>query len=367
MTVTRLQRRFIAFILWMILIAPAIPVTAHAETPRPVKILFIGSSYFNFNDLPGMFKGLAAASGKEVMVDQYIPLGWYLSTHAESSVTKEKINSEKWDYVVFQGVGRLVAYPEYSPDNDAFTALRTLKSWVLANNPKTTIVFSLPWAYEDGMTWLQGWTDGYPEMQRKIYSNTLEWSKQLGISVAPVGWAWYHILEEKDYPLHYLHQDDWNHPTLQGSYLSACVIFASIFTESPEGIEYYNKLETSEAESFQEEAGKLVLDDLTLWNLPVFSTVTNSILYEVDSGYSVCFPNPCEDRFNIEYNVVEEGDISISVYNQDGRLVFLNTQANVGPGRCMYSVDSSAYPAGIYYCEIRQQRYSERLKLLVMR
>ncbi len=78
-----------------------------------VKVLFLGSSYFNYNNLPDLFDNLALLSGKDVYVDQYIPGGLYLSDHASSSITEAKINEQNWDFVILQEVGRLTAYPDY--------------------------------------------------------------------------------------------------------------------------------------------------------------------------------------------------------------------------------------------------------------
>ena len=44
-----------------------------------LEILFIGSSYFNFNNLPNLVNNLASHSGKEIYIDQYIPSGLYRS------------------------------------------------------------------------------------------------------------------------------------------------------------------------------------------------------------------------------------------------------------------------------------------------
>lgn len=69
----------------------------------PCSILFIGSSYFNYNNLPGLFENLALCSGKEVYVDHHGGNGLYLDDHASSSATESKINEQDWDYVVLQG------------------------------------------------------------------------------------------------------------------------------------------------------------------------------------------------------------------------------------------------------------------------
>ena len=89
------------------------------------------------------------------------------------------------------------------------------------------MVFCLPWAFEDGMTWVQGWTDTYEDMQIEIYENTLEYSNNLDFVISPVGWAWYKVLKEKNYPLHYLHMSDWKaHRSLHGG-IGLAAVFES--------------------------------------------------------------------------------------------------------------------------------------------
>jgi hypothetical protein len=104
-------------------------------------------------------------------------------------------------------------------------------------------------------------------MQMKIYSNTLKYADDIGFMIAPVGWAWFKVLEDKNYPLHYLHLSDWNHPSLKGSYLMACVIYSSIFKESTSGTDYFSKNTKEEASYFQEVASRTVLNSPKLWRI----------------------------------------------------------------------------------------------------
>ena len=160
-----------------------------------------------------------------------------------------------------------MAYPDVFTAHPAYPALVTLKNKISANSGLTKMTFCLPWAFEDGMAWKEGWTDLYADMQEKIYTNTLKYADEIGFVIAPVGWAWYEILKEKNYPLHYLHLSDWNHPSLRGSYLMACVIYSTIFKESTIGIEYKANIPKEEATCFQDAASNTVLDSLELWHI----------------------------------------------------------------------------------------------------
>lgn len=251
--------------LWMLFTSSCAKETGSDDT---TEILFIGSSYFVANDLPALVEEFATLAKKEVFIDSYIPSGVLLWEHANRTQTEVKIYEKEWDYVVLQGVGALTAYPEEYPQAPVLKALEILDSIITRNCRTTKTVFCMPWAFEDGMTWKEGWTDTYSDMQIKAYMNTMDYANQLGLVVSPVGAAWFRVLEEKEYPLHYLHLSDWNHPSLRGSYLMACTIFSTLFQVSTVGIPFYAGLPEEEALYFQEVASSIVLNTPGLWHLP---------------------------------------------------------------------------------------------------
>ena len=275
----------------------------------PIKILFIGSSYFNFNNLPYIFESLAVSSGKNVHIEQRIPNGWFLDNHANSNETEMIINKHDWDFVILQGGGTNTAYPDYFTEHPVLPALEILKNKIYENCESSKIIFCLPWAFEDGMTWYNNWTDNYRDMQIKILNNTIKFCKEIGLKIAPVGWSWYKVLEEMNYPLHYLHKSDWNHPSRKGSYLMACVIYSTVFLKSTTGILYYNSILEEEAIYFQNVSSKTVFDNLSLWNL----------VDENDStppNINIIYPNPGLYLFNkkivnLSNNIIAIGAIDI--------------------------------------------------------
>jgi hypothetical protein len=58
--------------------------------------------------------------------------------------------------------------------------------------------------------------------------------RELECAVAPIGLAWQRALEQK--PGIALHTRDGQHPTLLGTYLNACVLYATLSGTSPEGL-----------------------------------------------------------------------------------------------------------------------------------
>ncbi|MCK4880456.1 MAG: hypothetical protein KAS82_07345, partial [Bacteroidales bacterium] len=140
---------------------------------EPVKILFIGSSYFNYNNLPDIFRQLSEQGGEVLFIDQHIPSGLFLADHAESTVTRSKIKSNEWDYVILQGVGVVMAYPDMIKHHPVYPSMKSLMKTIVRNSSSTQTVFCMPWAYEDGMAWKEGWSDNYDEMQKKIINTTM--------------------------------------------------------------------------------------------------------------------------------------------------------------------------------------------------
>lgn len=242
--------------------------------PNAIKVLFIGSSYLSFNNLPQIFKQLSLDADKNVFIGTRIIDGTYLDFHADSKQTQKKIDEQDWDFIVLQGGCQTIAYPETHADIDprwgnhpVAPSVAVLKEQAIDNHPESNTVYSMPWAFEDGMTWINGLTDDYDDMQLEIRRHSLQMAEDLDIMLAPIGMAWYEVLMNSQPPLHYLHLSDWNHPSTRGSYLSACVIYTTIFQESVEGNGYRAGIPQNEVAYFQEVATATVMDSLVLWNI----------------------------------------------------------------------------------------------------
>jgi hypothetical protein len=145
---------------------------------------------------------------------------------------------------------------------------------VLDNNSETRSIYWMPWAFEDGMLWVSGQTDTYFDMQQRIYYNTMNLLQQINIIISPVGWAFNTVM--KDRPDIKLFSNDYNHQSKKGSYLTACVLYVTIFKESLNNIPYYSGLPEDEVIYFQSVASGIVLNDLVLWNItPVTTGIDN--------------------------------------------------------------------------------------------
>jgi hypothetical protein len=205
-------------LLLLALVLPVGPHSAPAQETKPLQILFVGNSYTYVNDLPKMLTELAKAGGQQpILAQKETPGGWSFKKHWEGGKTLPKIESRKWDYVVLQdqSLGALQA------KNDMLAFGKKLDEAVKKQGARTILY----------MTWAR---QNKPETQDQITQAYQQLAKEIKADVAPVGLAWQAALKADSKPT--LHSKDMSHPSTAGTYLAACVFYATIYGKSPEGL-----------------------------------------------------------------------------------------------------------------------------------
>lgn len=86
------------------------------------------------------------------------------------------------------------------------------------------------------LTWGKRGASGTPapQEQKALLETYLKLARREKAALAPVGIAWENCL--KRHPGIQLYQPDGRHPTEEGSYLTACVIYFTLFGKSPLGL-----------------------------------------------------------------------------------------------------------------------------------
>ncbi len=225
------------------------------------RVLFIGNSFTFVNDLPGEFAQLARSGGNRTKVDMVAEGGWTLAQHAASVGSLDKIKSAQWDFVVVQEQSQIPAV-EQSRVTMMFPAARSLA--FIIGQAGATPLFFLTWGHRDGYP--ENGMGNYASMQAQLNNGYLRIANELAAPIAPVGAAWQMALV-RNIGLD-LWQPDGSHPSPQGTYLAACVFYATIFRRSPEGLSYTGGLSRDVASSLQSIAASVVLQDTHQWNLP---------------------------------------------------------------------------------------------------
>lgn len=216
------------------------------------KILFIGNSYISTNNLPEVFRQLACKGNHPVETDVSANGGWTLKDHVSSSKTLEKIQAEKWDYVILQEQSEIPAFEELRV-KQMYPAIRILVSEIRKNG--ATPLLLITWGHKNGLP--ENGIPKYLEMQNRLNAGYMEIARELGVNVIPVGYAWQLVTSQPD-PIN-LWQSDGSHPNPTGTYLAACVIFTSLFQTSPVGLDYSYDLPAETINSIQKNAADSVL------------------------------------------------------------------------------------------------------------
>jgi PKD repeat protein len=106
----------------------------------------------------------------------------------------------------------------------------------------------------------------YDGMQQRLRESYLQMSEDNSCTTAPVGVAWKNF--RASFPSINLYTADESHPNIYGSYLAACVFYATLYQKSPTGSTYIpSGIGASAALNIQRTASYTVLDSLDLWRI----------------------------------------------------------------------------------------------------
>lgn len=270
-------------------------------------VLFIGNSFTFMNNMPFMFKEIAESKGKKMIVDTVVEGGKDFNFHSSQAETYQKIKSRKWDYIVIQGHSNELAQPESKIDRVTLPYAKKIVDSIRANSSCTQIVLYMTWGYKNGNS---KWTpiSSYDSMQYRIKMQYLRFADLLDARVCPVGEVWKAI--RTNYSGINLYDADNQHPSLFGSYLSACTFFTSIFGESPIKNTCTALIDEPTRQIIEMNASQVVLNNLNQWRFIPKKD-------QLECGFDLILENDTVNLFNRSKNATwlewDFGDGSISV------------------------------------------------------
>jgi PKD repeat protein len=109
--------------------------------------------------------------------------------------------------------------------------------------------------------------------------------------MSPVGMAW-KASWEADSTIN-LWSSDNSHPSLAGSYLAACVFYATILEKNPVGLSYTAGIPASQATFLRQIASNTVFDSLSTWNINRWNA-QSSFTYN-SQGNSISFTSTSQN------------------------------------------------------------------------
>ena len=141
-------------------------------------------------------------------------LGWHLPNLEFQNGLKH------WDAVIFQG-NSTEPISNKEAVRQAFAASAT-KMAEIAHDAGSRVVYFMTWAAQDK-----------PEQTEELEKAYYDIAAKNGGYMAPVGLAF--AKARAEYPEIELYFVDGKHPSLAGTYLAACVFFATLYDQSPVG------------------------------------------------------------------------------------------------------------------------------------
>lgn len=232
--------------------AQTAPSVKKPQVDTPKKILFVGNSYLYYNDsIHNHFRRMVDDGGiatEKAQTIKIITIGGAPLAHHDvaSYLAPGKLGmKEPYDVVILQGNSgaaltdarrksfhdKVVEFNADISKTGAKTALYMTHAYVAPNKSAS------------------------PDIMRKVEDMYVSVGNEVGALVIPVGLAFEEAYRRKpDLQLHKTY--DGSHPDLIGSYLAACVVYASLHGKSPVGnpYDYFGKVDKATAAFLQQVA-----------------------------------------------------------------------------------------------------------------
>ncbi|MCX6163847.1 MAG: T9SS type A sorting domain-containing protein [Ignavibacteriae bacterium] len=326
------------------------------------KVLFIGNSYTYVNDLPVLFKNLSASGGEIVYTDMQAPGGYTLENHLTTTATLDAIKRGIWNYVVLQEQSQTPVI-EYLRYHSMYPSAIKLDSIIKYYNQNANTVFFMTWGRKNGGqqcidTSCSPVFINYFHMQDSLKSSYTKIASILSAMLSPAGEAWRTARLIKPYVN--LWDADDSHPTLDGSYLTACVFYAKIFNQSPVGLIYNAGLPDSSALFYQQCAWQTVSISNHIENYS-----SNFDLYQN-------YPNPFNSSTIIKFYIPKTTIVNLKVYDLLGREIttLINKNLQSGTYSIPFSISqfsNNIISSGIYFYRLQTDDFSQTKKLVLIK
>jgi len=255
------------------------------------RVLFLGNSYTQVNNLPQILTDVAASVGDTVITDQSTPGGYTLQLHSTNATSLNKIMMGGWDFVVLQEQSQLPSFPINQVMTDVYPYARFLDSLVNAYNPCAETVFYRTWGRKNGDASNCSWWPPvctYQGMDSLLQLRYMMLADSNEAIVSAVGAVWKYI--RQNYPGIELYQMDESHPSQAGSYAAACCFYTTLFRKDPLSISYNYTLSESDAHLIRTAVKQVVYSHLMYWHIGEYNPVSN-FSHEVQDDLWVTFTN----------------------------------------------------------------------------
>jgi hypothetical protein len=212
----------------------ALPLAQPAA--KPLRLLFIGNSLTEWNDLPMLVARLAMAGGQPQPLTRAVVVGGFsLEDHWNQGEARRAITDSQWDFVVLQqGPSALLESRRL-----LVTYARRFAEAIDKAGARSAMY--MVWPSTSRRQDFAGVSQSYRAAAKEVKGVLL-----------PAGDAWNIVLQRQ--PSISLYSEDGLHPTFAGSYLAALVIYQGLYGSSPIGLPALGGLSAEDARTLQSAA-----------------------------------------------------------------------------------------------------------------
>lgn len=200
---------------------------AKAKEPDTLKVLFVGNSYTFMWDVPGQLQAMAAKGPlkKKLYVHALTwggkTLDFYwkqIEKEAPTGNVGKLLDAIKWDVVVLQRW-----------ENDKVEEVVPKFAGLIKSKNSDTRILLYAWGGAGKM-------DEEAKPPVEVMQSHLKAAELTGATVVPVAWAWYHF--RINHPGVQDVADDGWHPGKVRAYMTASMLYATLFHQSPVGLPF---------------------------------------------------------------------------------------------------------------------------------
>jgi len=193
-----------------------------------VDVLFIGNSFTYYNQMPDILSAISkfnVDSAYYIESDSVVYGGFTLEKHWQKKTALEKINSKRWDYIIFQGQSSTMmnVYAKKSFE----THLKAYVESIRSVSPDTRIILFSTWPYHENSAFYVKNGIDYFTMLKDTQEEYYRFAKQFNTGVVYTGTPFY---EAKKRGINTYH--DGHHPNKNGSHLVATLFYKHLIPDA---------------------------------------------------------------------------------------------------------------------------------------
>jgi uncharacterized membrane protein len=270
-------------------------------------VLMFGNSYTSFNSLHSIVEALgisnadALTGGGKTLAGHWSDVN---SSHV-SNTTLRNANID-WDYVILQDQSQIPGFNRTNADWIASKDAAVNLADVIGDEGGESILM-MTWGRRNGDAMNPTLYSNFSVMQDRLESGYMDYHSNITnaghtVWMAPVGLAFAHIHDNvvaagfnasvTGNTFYDLYNADGSHPSLAGSYLAACVLYATMTGETPVGSNDTVALSSSLKLELQQAAAATVFNETSHLTYPWQSTTTTASMSLMSSrGLGGGIPN----------------------------------------------------------------------------